>query len=157
MRILLRKMKVQRDSLVTATAALVEAVRTSDGGLWEAPKGLRREDLAAWLGGQKAQVREFKESIKRQRVGLVPRGDTQRKQDGRQEKPKQQEPVWTESPARRQEAEELEKIQREQQTEVKIKKTFFGRRKEPTIKEERDRSREKSPGVDCRVDGYGHR
>ena len=66
MRILLRKIKAQRDSLVTATAALVEAVRTAEGGLWEAPKGLKREDLAAWLGGQTARVRDLKESIKRQ-------------------------------------------------------------------------------------------
>ena len=58
----LRKVKVPLDSLVTTT---VEAVRTAEGGLWEAPKGLRREDLAARVGGQK-------------RAGPVPRGDTQR-------------------------------------------------------------------------------
>ena len=69
--------------------------------MWEAPKGLRREDLAARVGGQKVQVRELKESIKRQRVGPVPRGDTQRKQDGRQEKPKQQEPVWNKKPSKK--------------------------------------------------------
>ena len=60
-----RKLKVRRDSLDANTAALVEAVITAEGGLWEAPKGLRREDLAARVGGQK-------------RAGPVPRGDTQR-------------------------------------------------------------------------------
>ena len=93
----LRKLKVQRDSLVTTTAALVEAVRTAEGGLWEAPKGLRREDLAARVEGQKVRVRELKESIKRQRAGPVPRGDTQRKQDG----PNNRSRSGQKSPARR--------------------------------------------------------
>ena len=103
----LRKLKVQRDSLVATTAALVEAIRTAEGGLGEAPKGLRREDLAVRVGGQK-------------RAGSVPRGDTQRKQDGRQEKPKQQEPVWTEKPTKKVGGRGPGKIQKEQQIGVKI-------------------------------------
>ena len=99
--VLFRQMRNQRDSLATATAVLVEAVRTAEGGLWEAPKGLTRKDLAAWLGEQAAQVRELKESIERQRGGLVRREGEQRKQDGRQEKAKQCGPVGIDKPSMR--------------------------------------------------------
>ena len=57
MQILLRQMGVQQDSIVKATAVLVEAVRTAEIGLWEVPKGLVRKELEAWLGEQAAQVR----------------------------------------------------------------------------------------------------
>ena len=57
MQILLRQMRVQQDSIVKATAVLVEAVRTAEIGLWEVPKGLVRKELEAWLGEQAAQVR----------------------------------------------------------------------------------------------------
>ena len=60
MRVLLVKMMDQRDSLAQATAVLNVAVRTSRGGLWEAPLGLTREDLANWLGEQVARVGKLK-------------------------------------------------------------------------------------------------
>ena len=84
----MRVLLSQRNSLAKATAVLREAVQTSGGGLWEAPLGLTRKDLVDWLGEQVAQVRELKESIERQRGGLVRRGGEQRKQDKRQEKAK---------------------------------------------------------------------
>mgnify|MGYP006924476986 CR=1 FL=1 len=99
----------------------------------------------------------MKESIKRQRAGPVPRGDTQRKQDGRQEKPKQQEPVWTEKPSKKVGGGGLGKDTEGTADRGKIKKTFLGRREEPAIKEERDRPREKSPGLDRRLNWHGHR
>ena len=99
MRVLLRKMKDQRDSLAKATVVLNEEVQTSGGRLWEPPLGLTRKDLVDWLGEQVAQVRELKESIERQRGGLVRRGVEQRKQNGNQEKAKQHGPAGVDKPS----------------------------------------------------------
>ena len=65
LRVLLRQMRDQRDSLAKATAVLNAAVRTSGGRLWETPLELTRKDLADWLGEQVARVGKLKETIER--------------------------------------------------------------------------------------------
>ena len=101
MHVLLLQMMDLRDSLAKATAVLNGTVRTSGGGLWEAPLGLTREDLADWLGEQVARVGKLRESIERKRGRLVIRGGEQRKQDGRKEKAKQHGPAGVDKPSMR--------------------------------------------------------
>ena len=79
MHVLLLQMMDLRDSLAKATAVLNGTVQKSGGGLWEAPLGLTREDLADWLGEQVARVGKLRESIERKRGRLVIRGGEQRK------------------------------------------------------------------------------
>ena len=70
-RILLRQLMAQRDKLADATAVLLEAVRASGGGSWEAPLGLTKKARADWLAEQEVRVGELKERLEGKQGNLV--------------------------------------------------------------------------------------